>query len=127
MDSSLEFSPVFRGSLRDICKHRNDIIDLYAEVETGEKFSEAYVQLGIYQKENLLSFQSTTIKAENPGEFRPCYCSCRLADIDWRHHFLDVRGFIWNPKKQELVIRKMSFKIRKGNPFLYGLYRRIEK
>lgn len=127
MDSSLEFSPVFRGSLREICRHKNDIIDLVADVETDEKFSEAYVQLGIYQKENLLSFQSATIKAENPGEFRPSYCSCRLADIDWRHHFLDVRGFIWNPRKQELVIRKMSFKIRKGNPFLYGLYRRIEK
>ena len=126
MDSSLEFSPVFRGSLRDICKHRNDIIDLYAEVETGEKFSEAWLQLGIYRKDQLLSCQSSDMKDLSPGESHRVYCSCRLADIDWRHHFLDIRGFIWNPKKQDLVIRKMSFRIRQGNPFLYGLYRKIE-
>ncbi len=126
MDSSLEFSPMFRGSLRDICRHKNDIIDLNAEVETEKGFSEAYLQLGIYQDDKLLSFQSASIKAGKPGEFRRIFCSYRLADIDWRHHFLNVQGFIWNPKKQELIIRGMSFRIRHGNPYLYGLYRKIE-
>jgi len=126
MDSSTEFSPYFRGSLRDICRHKNDIIDLYADVEPGERFSEAWLQLGIYQKDKLLSFQSTTINGMKPGEFHRVYCSCRLADIDWRHHYLYVQGFIWNPKKQDLVVRRMSFRIRQGNPFLYGLYRKIE-
>ena len=126
MDSSTEFSPYFRGSLRDICRHKNDIIDLYADVEPGEGFSEAWLQLGIYQKDKLLYFQSTTINGMKPGEFHRVYCSCRLADIDWRHHYLYVQGFIWNPKKQDLVVRRMSFRIRQGNPFLYGLYRKIE-
>ncbi|MCX6241695.1 MAG: glycosyltransferase family 39 protein [Bacteroidetes bacterium] len=126
MDSSLEFSPVFSGSLREICRHKNDIIDLTADVETPVGFSEAYLQSGIYQKETLLSFQSATIQRAKPGEFRRIYCSYRLADIEWRHHFLNIRGFIWNPKKQDLVIRRMSFRIRQGNPVLYGLYRKIE-
>ncbi len=126
MDSSLEFSPVFRGSLRDICRHKNDIIDLNAEVETEKGFTEAYLQLGIYQNDKLLSFQSASIKAGKPGEFRRIFCSYRLADIDWRHHFLNVQGFIWNPKKQEFMIKGMSFRIRHGNPYLYGLYRKIE-
>ncbi|MCX6284846.1 MAG: glycosyltransferase family 39 protein [Bacteroidetes bacterium] len=126
IDSSLEFSPIFRGSLRDISRHKNDIIDLCAEVETGDKFTEAYLQLGIYQKEKLLSFQSASIKAGKTGEFKRIFCSYRLADTDWRHHFLNVQGFIWNPKKQDLIIRGMSFRIRHGNPYLYGLYRKIE-
>ncbi|MCX6280552.1 MAG: glycosyltransferase family 39 protein [Bacteroidetes bacterium] len=126
MDSSLQFSPIFRGSIRDICRHKNDIIDLCAEVQTTEGFSEAYLQIGLYQKENLLSFQSASIKAGKPGEFRRIFCSYRLADIDWSHHFLNIRGFIWNPKKQDLIIRGMTFRIRHGNPYLYGLYRKIK-
>ena len=126
MDSSTEFSAAFRGSLRDISRQKNDIIDLWADVETAEGFTEAYLQLGIYQKEKLLSFQSAAIHGRKPGKFRRIYCSYRLADIDWRHHFLNVRGFIWNPKKQDLVIQRMSFRIRQGNPLLYGLYRKIE-
>jgi len=127
MDSGTEFSPTFRGSLRDICKHKNDIIDLCADVETGEGFTEAWLQLGIYQKEKLLSFQTATINGLNRGECHRVFCSCRLADIDWRHHSLNVQGFIWNPKKQDFVVRKMSFRVRQGNPFLYGLYRKIER
>ncbi len=126
MDSSTEFSAAFRGSLRDISRQKNDIIDLWADVETAEGFTEAYLQLGIYQKEKLLSFQSAAIHGSKPGKFRRIFCSYRLADIDWRHHFLNVRGFIWNPKKQDLVIQRMSFRIRQGNPLLYGLYRKIE-
>ena len=125
MDSSVIFSPTFRGPLRDICKHTNDIVDFYADVETAEPFSEAYLQLGIYQKETLLSFQSKTIRSSNTEGFQRIYCSYRLADIDWRHHFLSIQGFIWNPLKQEFLIRKMSFRIRHGNPFLYGLCRKI--
>jgi len=127
MDSSLEFSPTFRGPLRDICRHKNDIIDLSVEVETGIGFSEAFLQLCIYKKDELLSFQSRTINNENTGEFHTIYCSTRLADVEWRHHSLEVRGFIWNPKKQDLMIRKMTFSIRHGNPVLYGLYRATEE
>ena len=127
MDSGTEFSPIFRGPLRDISRHKNDIIDVCAEVATFDGFSEAYLQLGIYQNQELLRFQSTTIKGMQPGEYRRIFCSCRLADIEWRHHSLSAQGFIWNPKKQELLIRAMSFRIRHGNPFLYGLYRKIEK
>ena len=127
MDSSLEFGPSFRGSLRDICRHKNDIIDVCAEVETGQAFTEAYLQLGIYQQENLLCFQSTTIQSGSTGIFRKVYCSYRLADIEWRHHNLKFQAFIWNPKRQNLMIRGMSVRFRQGNPFLYGLYRKIEK
>ncbi len=127
MDSNLQFSPLFRGSLRDICRHKNDIIDVYADVETPQGFKEAYLQLGIYRKDSLLSLQYASIKGSSPGECHRIFCSCRLADIDWRHHNLVVQAFIWNPKKQDLMIRGMSFSIRHGNPFLYGLYRKIEK
>lgn len=127
MDSGLQFSPIFRGPLRDISRHKNDIVDLCAEVATFDGFSEAYLQLGIYQDSELLSLHSAIIKSMQPGEYRRIFCSCRLADIEWRHHSLDVQGFIWNPKKQDLLIRAISFRIRHGNPVLYGLYRKIEK
>jgi len=127
MDSSIEFSPTFRGSLRDICRHRNDVIDFSADVETGSRFTVAYLQLGIYRKDILQSFYSADIDGKHPGGFRRIFCSCRLADIDWKHHSLYVQGFIWNRWKQDLVIRSMSFRVRHGNPFLYGLYTKIEK
>jgi len=126
MDSGMQFSPLFRGPLRDICRHKNDIIDLCAEVATFDGFSEAYLQLGIYQNQELLKFQSVTIKGIQPGGYRRVYCTCRLADIEWRHHGLVVKAFIWNPGKQQLLIRGMNFRIRPGNPYLYGLYRRID-
>jgi len=127
MDSSIEFSPTFRGSLRDICRRRNDVIDFSADVETGSTFTVAYLQLGIYRQDILQTFYSADIDGKHPGKFRRIFCSCRLADIDWRHHSLYVQGFLWNRWKQDLVIRSMSFRIRQGNPFLYGLYSKIEK
>ncbi len=121
-----EFSPGFKVSLRDICRHKNDIIDIIADVETTEEFSGAWLQLGIYSKQELLLLRNTAIGPGRPGEFRRVFCSLRLADIDWRHHYLSVQGFIWNPMKQDIVIRSMSFRVRQGNPILYGLYREIE-
>lgn len=121
-----EFSPGFRVSLRDICRHKNDIIDMIAQVETSENFSEAWLQLGLYSKQELLLFRNASIGPGKTGEFRKIFCSLRLADIDWRHHYLNVQGFIWNPGKQDIVIRSMSFRIRDGNQVLYGLYRKIE-
>jgi len=127
MDSSIGFSPTFRGSLRDICRHRNDVIDFSTDVETGSTFTVAYLQLGIYRQDILQTFYSADIDGKHPGKFWRIFCSCRLADIDWRHHSLYVQGFIWNRWKQDLIIRSMSFRIRHGNPFLYGLYNKIEK
>ena len=121
-----EFSPGFRVSLRDICRNKNDIIDMVADVETPGHFSGAWLQLGIYSKQELLLLRNTPLGPGRAGEFRQVFCSVRLADIDWRHHYLNVQGFIWNPGKQDVVIRSMSFRMRNGNPIIYGLYRKIE-
>lgn len=121
-----EFSPLFKALLRDICRHKNDIVDICADIETPPEFREAWLQLGIYSNQDLLSYQNTLIRQGKPGEFRKIFCSYRLADIEWRHHFLNVQGFIWNPRQQDILIRTMSFRIRHGNPILYGLYRKIE-
>jgi len=126
MDSSVQFGPLLSIPLRDICRHKNDIIDVTADVETGEGFDQAFLQIGLYSGKELLSLHSETILKGKPSEFRRYYCSLRLADIEWRHHSLRAVTFIWNPRRQDLMIKCMSLRVRHGNPVLYGLYRKIE-
>jgi hypothetical protein len=125
--NGIQFSPTFKASLRDVCRNRNDIIDFLADVGADTLSGAAWLQIGIYSHDSLMQYISEPITKTLPGTYSRFFCSCRLADIDWRHHALSVQAFIWNPSGTPLRVRKLSVAIRQGNPFLYSLVRKIER
>lgn len=124
---SLEFSPTFRGPLRDICRHKNDIIDFTADVEADSLTGGAWLQVCIYSGDSLLKYVTSPVKMTGIGNRERFFCSMRLADIEWRHHSLFFQAFIWNPGRHDLLVRRMEVRLRHGNPWLYSLTRKIER
>lgn len=99
IDSLKEFSPNQIFILQDIRINPNDIIDVTVNVKP-------------------INNDKNWIKA---------YHSIRLSDIKLNSNSILLKTYIWNKSKSDFYIDDFEIIVRKGNPYIYGLQKKIFK
>lgn len=121
-----EFSPAFSTSLRGLMHAENDVIDVSADVSTPPGFRGAWLVVSVTSDGRDIRWSSVALDDYvKPGSRARVFQSLRLSDIEFRHHRLMFNAYIWNPLKSTYRMDDFRVSARSGNPFIYGLYRKI--
>ncbi|MDP1622603.1 MAG: glycosyltransferase family 39 protein [Bacteroidales bacterium] len=123
-----EFSPVYTKGLRGLFRTENDIIDVSVDVRTPTVFPGAWLVITVSSDGKDLRWSSAPVNDfVKPGHQGRVFQSLRLSDTELRHHRLFFNAFLWNPVKSPYIIDNFTIRVRKGNPVIYGLYRKIDQ
>ena len=123
-----EFSPSYIRSLRDMIHSENDVIDVSVDIRTPLVFPGAWLVLAVTSDGKVIKWNAASVNDYvRPGHEGRVFQSLRLSDIEFRHHRLMFNTYIWNPMKSHYILDDYRIKVRSGNPYLYGLYRKLGK
>ncbi len=121
-----EFSPTYYKSLRDLMRHYDDVIDVSVDLRLPEIAPGLWLVVSVTAREKEIYWKSVAISDFiKPGQQGRAYISLRLSDIELRHHGLLFKAFVWNPMKTPYLLDRFTINVRSGNPFIYGLYRKM--
>ncbi|MDD4604183.1 MAG: glycosyltransferase family 39 protein [Bacteroidales bacterium] len=121
-----EFSPTYSRPLRDLIHQPTDIIDVSAEIRLPLVFPAAWMVLSVTSNDKMIWWNAVPVNDYvKPGQTGKVYTSLRISDLELRHHHLIFKAYIWNPKKLPYVLDNFTIEVRKGNPVIYGLYRKL--
>ena len=125
-DEGLEFSPTFRKPLWEMIRSGSDIIDIWVDMEAPLVFPGAWLVATVMSGDEYIYWNSAPAgDFFRPGGKGRLFYSLRMCDIDLRHPDLVMTAFIWNPAKGKYKIDNFTVMVRRGNPVIYGLYRKI--
>jgi hypothetical protein len=123
-----EFGPVYSKSLRDLVHSENDVIDVTVDVRTPLVFPGAWLVLNITSDGKVIKWNSAPVNEfVEPGHQGRVFQSLLLSDVDFRHHRMMFSAYLWNPTKSTYMMDNFTVQVRSGNPFLYGLYRKLDQ
>lgn len=121
-----EYSPTFVKQIRDLMTGPDDVIDISADLRLPAVFPAAWLVITVTSGDKFLKWQAMPVNDFiRPGTTGRVYQSLRLSDIDFRHHGIRLTAFIWDPGKSPYTLDNFSVRVRKGNPLIYRLYRKI--
>ncbi len=125
-NEGLEFSPTFRKPLWEMIRSGSDIIDIWVDMEAPLVFPGAWLVATVMSGDAYIYWNSAPAgDFFRPGGKGRLFYSLRMCDIDLRHPDLVMTAFIWNPAKGKYKIDNFTVMVRRGNPLIYGLYRKI--
>ena len=125
-DAGQEFSPTFAKPLWELIHSDNDIIDISVDLRTPVVFPGAWVVLGVSSDGKDIKWCPAAVNDFiKPGQRGRVFQSLRMSDTELRHHRLVLKAFIWNPVKSPYIMDNFTVRVRTGNPFIYGLFRKI--
>ncbi|MEI7725967.1 MAG: glycosyltransferase family 39 protein [Bacteroidota bacterium] len=125
-DTGIEFSPTYTKSLRDMIHSENDVIDVSVDVRTPLVFPGAWLVVSVTSDGKDIKWSSAAISDYvKPGNQGRVFESLRISDIELRHHRLMFHAFVWNPMKSPYILDNFTVRVRRGNPVIYGLYRKV--
>jgi hypothetical protein len=123
-----EFSPTFTKSLRDMIHSEHDVIDVFVDIRTPLVFPGAWLVMTVTSNGKDLKWSSVAVNDYvKPGHEGRVYHSLRISDLDLRHHGLIFNAYIWNPMKSPYIMDNFTVRVRRGNPVIYGLYRKVDQ
>ncbi len=85
----------------------------------------------VQNKDKVIFWSSTPLEQNVNQEVDSCigyrtYHSIKLTDISSINKNSKVEIYLWNRKKETCNIQNIKLYLRKGNPYLYGIYEDIE-
>lgn len=130
MNKDTEWGPSFKVPLKDEISGKNNFIDISAEAKTNESFDGIILVSRLDSKgQNIhwagTRFSEMAVTDSSTGEWQRIHHSIKLSDIDLRHEDILLTIFVWNKDKREFKLDNLKISLRDGNPFLYGLYKKL--
>lgn len=127
-----EWNCAYTFQLGDIEYHHNDFIDIEIIFSSEDRMQNIEVVSTLHNGEKQIFWSSTNLMNFNPevhyskGWHRAIH-SVKLADIQKINKNTQVDIFLWNKEKKQILIQDIRISLRKGNPYLYGIYEKIEE
>lgn len=126
VDSTSEYSPTFTMGLRDMIDNPDNEVDISVEVRLPGIFTGAWLVATITSGDRTIYWTSVPLNDYvNPGEVGQVHLTLRISDMELRHHHLRLTTYIWNPLRLVYEMDHFTVKVRRGNNFLYGLFREV--
>ena len=126
-----EWNCYYSFILKDIKAAKNDFIDIIVDF-TADPLPKAIEMVSSVQNKDKVIFWSSTPLEQNVNQqvdscigYRT-YHSIKLTDISSINKNSKVEIYLWNRKKETCNIQNIKLYLRKGNPYLYGIYENIE-
>ncbi|MBN2175185.1 MAG: glycosyltransferase family 39 protein [Bacteroidales bacterium] len=122
-----EFSVAFRSSLNDIIENENNVLSISVDGYTTADSTSAAVVCELYSKDRLIYWRAAKFSEfiKKPQRRETVYLTLKLADMGLNHPDITLKSFIWNPAKENLYFDDFSVVVREGNPYVYGLFKKI--
>lgn len=115
--------------LGDIEYHHNDFIDIEIIFSSEDRMQNIEVVSTLYNGKNQIYWSSTNLMnfISEPHKWQRAIHSIKLADIHKKNKHTQIDIFLWNKEKKQILIQNIRISLRKGNPYLYGIYEKIEE
>ncbi len=129
MDSTIEFGQSFSFKLKDLTNTRHAIIIASVDLLTEDSLSSPVLVVNIQDKDSTLSWSGASYHNYNNSRIKPnkLYLCKALDGFDFnKHPEAEVKIYIWNNDKKQLLIDNMRLEVIKGNPFIYALFEPID-
>jgi len=127
MDSTIEYGPSLTVPLRDLVKHPSDYVDVIVKVKPDKYEKEIIVVCELLIDNEIVQWEGGASDVQKiDGLCSEINTTLKLA----KHRNLEkgqLRVYIWNPNHAMIQFEDIEIRIRKGNPYLYGLVDQIFK
>ncbi len=126
IDSYNEWTAAYEFNLNKILMHPNNIIDIIHELEADSPISKASIVSLLMNDTTVKQWREQNISVFQLGQnhFTACH-SLNMADCKQLGDNLKLKFFLWNKGLQNLRIKQIRLRVRKGNPLLYGFYEKL--
>jgi hypothetical protein len=130
IDSLSEWSPTFTKSLDEIMVNENNFIDVSVRACKPDSLCGAVLSTSISKGEKVVYWDGHGFDTficfgqEKRGWITIHHC-VKLSDIDLNYNNLELKVYIWNKGKENLIIDDFKIELRDGNPMIYGLFEKF--
>jgi len=127
MRTGNEYGPVFTAGLEDIIQNSTNIISISVDAFFPEIPEDAVVVCEIRSKGELVHWRSVKFSdfISQPHSRETVFMTLKLADMNLNHPGLMLKIYIWNKSLENFYFDNFTVRVRKGNPYIYGLFEKI--
>lgn len=124
IDSNEEYSVQYEFINRGEIYSYAQTVDISAWVYLSEPFDNKSYLVACIEKDSILLWQSTVIDTNiiPIKTWVPVVTTLYLPDFAYLLDSLKIKVYFWNPNKQNILVSKTFFGIRKGNHKVYWIY-----
>lgn len=129
IDSSKEYSLQYEFINRGEIYSYAQSIDISAWVFITERFNNKVHLVASIEKDSVLLWQSAVVDTNTVPvkTWVPVVTTLYLPDFAYSLDSIKIKVYFWNHNKQNILVSKTFFGIRKGNPKIYWIYYDIIK
>jgi len=130
MDPKSEWSPTYSRPLAQIITNKNNFIDISVKVYfPGNNFKEVYLVSDLSSGKKLIDWKATPFDSfmgnGSSHKWVTIFHSIKLSDVDQNYPNIVLKVYVWNKEYQLFFMDDFTIKLRKGNPVVYGLLRKL--
>jgi hypothetical protein len=130
IDSLTTYSPAYSFLLKDIVTNKNSFIDISVKVLPKDNLNGIHLVSSIESNEEVLywggSLSNNYLGSDSLNKkWVTIYHAVKIPDLDIGGQQSHIKIYIWNKPKHDFFIDDFTIKLRKGNPYLYGLVESI--
>ncbi|CAN5362798.1 hypothetical protein BH10BAC1_BH10BAC1_07650 [soil metagenome] len=129
IDSTEEYSPGFSAKLSDVIKSKHSILNVSAEISTGNVSSNPTLVVSIDEDGKSLLWRGSEYQNYQTKKmfFNTVYVSNLFSGFDLeKHPNATIKIYIWNRDKKVALVHNFKVEVIESNPLVYGLYEPIE-
>lgn len=131
MDSTMEWSPSYIHPIRDILKHENDFVNVSVMIKTEGKKEDIILAVGLESKGETITWGGITMdKFTSPKDSANTWIRMhnvvKFSDVYLNYPDIQLKVFVWNRGKQNLLMDDFLIERFPGNPVIYGLNEKID-
>jgi hypothetical protein len=124
LDSTQEFGKSFTFRLQNVTCTRHAIINLTATMSLNDPLSNPLLVADIEENGEVITWGGAPYLNYNNNKHGPntLFFCMDLTSFDFKKHpDAELKIYIWNRDKKQLVIHRLKLEVIKGNPVMYGL------
>lgn len=125
IDSLTEWGPTFVHLLKPLYKNQNNFIDISVKVLNNKKLNNVLLCAQIMNGQNSHYFGALPVGSfkhiTNNSKWVTAQYSVKLSDIDLNYKNLELKVYIWNRDKTNIIIDNFEINLRQGNELVYSL------
>ncbi len=128
MRSENEWSPTFTAPMDELITHENNYIDISASINMKESAEGVILAASINSPSENIYWGGTPVTKFISGSDSSSvrvHHSVNLPIVKHLAHGQTLKAYFWNKEKESFLIHDMKIRVRKGNPYIYGLYEPI--
>jgi hypothetical protein len=127
MNGGNEFSPVFSAQMDDLIDSHTNIISISVDGYFIEKPEEVDLVCEILLNDELIHWRAAAFSdfIGRTDARERVYLTLKLADMNLNQPGILLKTYIWNKGKENFYFDDFTVLVRKGNPYIYGLFEKI--